>query len=88
MLVLGIDHGGEYTDSGVYVSGGQADSIFILSVYNTKKTVSTVQLNRDTMTDVHKLGAFGDPVATLNAQIATAYAYGSGGIFMDCHGLL
>ena len=79
LLVLGIDHGGEYTDSGVYVSGGQADSIFILSVNNTKKTVSTVQLNRDTMTEVHKLGAFGDPVATLNAQIATAYAYGSGG---------
>ena len=31
------------------------------------------------MTEVHKLGAFGDPVATLNAQIATAYAYGIGG---------
>ena len=36
-------------------------------------------MNRDTVTEIQKLGVFGDPVTTLNAQLATAYAYGSGG---------
>ncbi len=79
LLVLGIDHQGEYSDDGVFLSGGQADAVFILSINNSKRTISTIQINRDTMTEVRKLGIFGDVVATLNAQIATAYAYGSGG---------
>lgn len=79
LLVLGIDATGEYEESEFFETGGKADAIFILSINNSKKAVSTIQLNRDTMTEVQKLGVFGDPVATLNAQLATAYAYGSGG---------
>lgn len=79
LLVLGIDAEGEYEEGEFFETGGKADAIFILSINNSKKTVSTIQLNRDTVTEVQKLGVFGDPVATLNSQLATAYAYGSGG---------
>ena len=79
LLVLGIDAEGEYEEGEFFETGGKADAIFILSINNSKKTVSTIQLNRDTVTEIQKLGVFGDPVTTLNAQLATAYAYGSGG---------
>lgn len=79
LLVLGIDSTGEFEENELFETGGKADAIFILSINNSKKTISTVQLNRDTMTEVLKLGVFGDPVAKLNSQLATAYAYGSGG---------
>ena len=79
LLVLGVDASGEYRESEYFEAGDKADAIFILSINNSKKTVSTIQLNRDTMTEVQKLGVFGDPTSTLNAQLATAYAYGSGG---------
>ena len=79
LLVLGIDAEGEYEEGEFFETGGKADAIFILSINNSKKTVSTIQLNRDTVTEIQKLGVFGDPLTTLNAQLATAYAYGSGG---------
>lgn len=50
LLVLGIDAEGEYEEGEFFETGGKADAIFILSINNSKKTVSTIQLNRDTVT--------------------------------------
>lgn len=79
ILVVGVDIGGEQVESEMSQVGGQADSIFVLSIDNTEKTISAVQVNRDAMTDIRKLGVFGGVVGKTHAQIALSYAYGDGG---------
>jgi len=77
-LFLGIDNNAELSEENIPGAGGQADCIIVLSVDRENKTVQAIQISRDSMTEVDIYDANGNAYATLNAQVATQYAYANG----------
>jgi len=77
-LLMGIDNNGEAKDNGSYNDGGQADVLILLVIDDDAKTISFLQINRDTMAEVEVLGVMGDVVGTLYEQLAAAHFYGNG----------
>lgn len=57
---------------------GQSDTIFLLSYNRVDKTVTTLAIPRDTITNVHIISIKGKEVGTSEAHITTQYAYGDG----------
>lgn len=78
ILFLGIDNNAELSEENIPGAGGQADCIIVLSVDRENKTVQAIQISRDSMTEVDIYDANGNAYATLNAQVATQYAYANG----------
>ncbi len=75
LLLIGVDwEESENTVSGRYA--GQADFLFLITLDRKGKTVSTLQLDRDTMTDVRIYGPFGDYTGIRKTQICLSHAYG------------
>lgn len=76
ILLLGIDarSNTSYSD-GRY--GSQADFVLLLSIDKQDKTITPIQIDRDTMTDVPIFGPFGDPAGSRVMQLCLAQAYGS-----------
>ena len=60
-------------------NAGQADAIMILTLDKRNKTVSVLQISRDTMTDITVYDALGTDYTTTYMQLATQYAFGTGG---------
>ena len=80
ILLLGIDQRQEEARSGIqYRHGGQCDFLLLVVVDDNAKTVSTLQINRDSMTELKVLNLLGQSIGTQTAQICLAYAYGDGG---------
>lgn len=78
VLVLGLDkYAGETTES--YVNDQQADFIILLVLDKEAGTCTPIQLNRDTMTEIQRLGVNGKSAGTFTGQLALAHTYGSGG---------
>jgi LCP family protein required for cell wall assembly len=83
-LVLGLDKY-EGTDSAEsHESGVQADFIMLFVFDNDKKQSTAIQINRDTMTKINKLGIGGVEVDSTVAQIALAYNYASDNDKVKC----
>lgn len=78
VLLLGIDRETDSGGSG-YRSGGQADFIRLLMLDAGEKTLTQVQLDRDTMATIPVLGVLGDRVGTRRAQLCLAHGFGDGG---------
>lgn len=78
ILFLGIDKEEEVVINDSPGLGGQADCIILLSLNHELKTVELLQINRDTMTDIDLYDANGNYFTSVEAQIATQYAYGNG----------
>lgn len=57
---------------------GQADCLLLISIDRRNQTVSTLQLDRDTMTDIRIYGPFGDYTGLQEEQICLSHAYGTG----------
>lgn len=79
LLVIGTDNfeSEDYKESAFY-NFEQAD-FFILFVFdNDLKTITPIQINRDTMCKVYWLTVTGDVGGTTYEQIALAHTYGSG----------
>lgn len=75
LLLIGVDwEESENTVSGRYA--GQADFLFLITIDRKDKTVSTLQLDRDTMTDIRVYGPFGDYTGIQKTQICLSHAYG------------
>lgn len=75
LLLIGVDwEESENTVSGRYA--GQADFLFLITIDRENKTVSTLQLDRDTMTDIRVYGPFGDYTGIQKTQICLSHAYG------------
>lgn len=74
-IVIGID--GKDTDS--YKDDVQADFILLLVLDNDAKTVTPIQINRDTVTEMNVLGLGNKRVGTVKQQVALSYNYGSNG---------
>ena len=78
ILFLGIDNNAELPEENIPGAGGQADCIILLSVDRENKMVKALQISRDSMTEVDIYDANGNQYATVNAQVATQYAYANG----------
>lgn len=83
-LVLGLDKFGNVSSSHSYNNDNQADFLMLFVIDNDEKTVSAIQINRDTMTGVNVLGLNGNRVDTVMMQIALAHTYGNGKE-VSCH---
>lgn len=77
LLLIGVDW--PEMDSPA-VSGryaGQADFLLLVTFDKENRTVSTLQIDRDTMTDIRVYGPFGDYSGIRETQICLSHAYGA-----------
>ena len=75
VLLIGVD----WTEQAQRASArydGQADFLLLLSFDREKKTVASLQLDRDTVTPIRIYGPFGDYAGVRTAQLCLSYAYG------------
>ena len=76
ILVMGVDEADTQKDSELYVNNNQADFLMLMVIDHEAKTYRTLQINRDTMTDIPTLGLNGEFIDYQKGQIALAHAYG------------
>ena len=79
ILVMGIDKYESQTDTEGYNNSQQADFLMLLVIDNDAKSYTALHINRDTMAEIPVLGVRGEDAGTVNAQLALAHTYGSGG---------
>lgn len=79
ILFLGIDNSSGIKDDNMPSEAGQSDCIILLTLDKEKKEARILQIPRDTMTEVDVYNLGGYLFTTLQAQIATQYAYHIGG---------
>ena len=79
ILFLGIDHANDIDTSYMPGDAGQADCIMLLSLDKETKEGRILQINRNTMTQIDTYDSNGSAFGTVNAQLATQYAYCIGG---------
>lgn len=78
VLFMGIDKDAEVSLSNMPGTSGQADCLMVISLDKSNETARVLQVSRDTMTDVDLFDVSGKYYTTVQAQIATQYAYGNG----------
>lgn len=76
ILFLGVDKNVKTDVDNVPGYGGQSDTIILMVMDKKEKTVSLLEISRDTMTDIKIYSESGDLVGTEHAQITLQYAYG------------
>ena len=77
-LFMGIDKYGESEEVTGYRNHEQVDVLMLCIVDHDAKTYQVLQINRDTYTKIPRIGAAGDRVGEVDAQIALAHTYGTG----------
>lgn len=77
ILVLGLDKF-ETEDAEAYNNNKQADFLMLFVVDHSKKSITALHINRDTMAQMNILGVAGDKVGSVEKQIALAHTYGNG----------
>jgi LCP family protein required for cell wall assembly len=78
LLVLGLDKFESGNSTIAYNNDKAADFLMLFVFDNANKTCSAIQINRDTMADVHLLGVDGSRIDTVTKQIALSHTYGNG----------
>lgn len=87
ILCMGIDKQELSNIDGQIGTGGDADSIFVLTLdFSTGKT-KIINISRDTMTDIGIYSTGGGYVGEKRTQLALSYAYGDGKD-TSCHNTL
>ena len=79
ILMMGLDKAERMEDKRAYVNDIRCDFLLLIVVDKDAKTIRSLHINRDTMTDITRLGVFGGATGKYVGQIALAYSYGSGG---------
>jgi len=77
-LFIGIDKYGESEEVTGYRNHEQCDVLMLCVIDHDAKTYKVLQINRDTYTKIPNIGATGDRLQDIDAQIALAHTYGSG----------
>lgn len=77
-LLIGIDEFGELREKDIYENPHQADFLLLLAKNDDNGDVFSIQINRDTMTNVNTLSVSGDRVGRNLEQICLAFSYGDG----------
>lgn len=81
VLLMGLDKFEEdISETESYRNHQQADFLALLILDHEKKSCDVLSINRDTMADMTELGIANQPIGTVNAQLALAHTYGSGGV--------
>lgn len=80
-LLLGIDHGGSLSTETKLSdwNAGQADTIFLVSLNQTDKTISVIGIPRNAMVNVEIFNSESERVETIYNQICLQYGYAGGG---------
>ena len=78
ILFLGIDNDDKLHTQEYPSNAGQADCIMVLSVNKADQTTRILQISRNAMTDVDIFDLNGNYFSSIEAQLATQYAYGNG----------
>lgn len=79
ILLMGLDKF-EYSESSLaYTNKMQSDFLMLLVINNEAKTIQGLHLNRDTMTQIRRIGFGGSEAGTFVGQLALAHTFGSGG---------
>lgn len=79
LLFLGVDKTEEAMIQNTPGKAGQTDCIMLVTLDHSDGTASVLQISRDTMTGIDLYDLAGNYYTTVNAQLATQYAYGNGG---------
>ena len=79
ILFMGIDKETQVVTGNIPGTAGQADCIMVLSLNKTDQTCKVLQISRDAMTGIDIYDSSGNYYSSINAQLATQYAYGTGG---------
>ncbi len=79
ILFAGIDKETNQHREGVVGTGGQADSIFVLSLNTNTGKYTMYNVSRDSMVDVNICDTAGNFKGTERMQICLAHSYGDGG---------
>lgn len=79
ILVMGVDDYGKEMVTTGYLNYMQSDFMTLLVMDEAAGKIDILHLNRDTMTEINRIGVFGSEEKTIVAQLALAHAYGSGG---------
>ena len=77
-LVMGVDSKTTVVPAKDYISGGQADTLFLVVMNPNLNKLSLVAINRNTMIDMEGFDADGKSLGTWPQQICLAHAYGDG----------
>jgi len=79
ILMIGVDRYSTAEDTGLsYRNGGQADYLLLLVINDDTGTVTPIQIDRDTMTEITILGVLGDNTGTRMTQICLSHGFGDG----------
>ncbi len=79
ILILGLDKFDQEPDPYAYTNNLQSDFVLVLVLDEAGREYHALQLDRDTMTQIQRLGVGGDQAGTFLGQLALAHTYGSGG---------
>lgn len=78
ILLMGIDRDSRAVTSS-YRNGGQADFLRLVVLDSKERTISQLQIDRDTMTPITILGVLGNRSGVRTAQICLSHGFGDGG---------
>ena len=78
LLLMGIDQDSVNRDSSSFRNGGQADFLMLIVVDGLNKTITPIQIDRDTMAEVTVLGVLGNVTGMRNTQICLSHGFGDG----------
>lgn len=79
ILLMGVDMTAEQATQAKFRDGGQADFLMLLVIDDSRKSVSMIQIDRDTMVDLTVLNSAGQEVGTRWGQICLSHGFGDGG---------
>ncbi len=78
ILMMGIDTSETQHVSGGFRNGGQSDFLLLLVIDEEQKTITPLQIDRDTMAEITILGVLGNVAGTKEYQICLSHGFGDG----------
>lgn len=79
ILIMGLDKYEREESTFAYTNKMQSDFLLLAIIDEEAKTCDLLHLNRDTITEIRRLGIGGSETGTFEGQLALAHTYGSGG---------
>lgn len=77
ILMIGVDWADTEQKKEASRYKGQADFLQLVSIDKGNKTISTIHIDRDTLTPIRIYGPFGDYAGVRETQICLSHAYGN-----------
>ncbi len=76
ILMIGIDWDEDRAKTASWRYSGQADFLLLVTLDRQKEIIQTLQIDRDTMSDIRLYGPFGDYTGQRVMQLCLSHAYG------------